>query len=66
MTCPDCARARRFAVVNGGSWWRRHFGECWACFKRRGDWWRTVSPFVLAFAAVVIIALGFLARGRLP
>lgn len=63
MSCSDCARARRFAVVNRGSWWRAHFGMCWACFKRRGDWWHRWHPLVMAIGGVLAIAAGFLARG---
>lgn len=66
MSCPDCTRARRFSIVNGGSWWRARFAICWACFKRRGDWWRRWHPLFMAVGAVLAIAAGFLARGRGP
>ena len=52
MSCPDCARARLFSRVNGGSWWRRWFGQCWACFKRRSGRWSVAWRVAVVLGAL--------------
>lgn len=61
MSCPDCARARLFSRVNGGSWWRLWFGACWSCWKRRRDVWEAARPAVMTVLIIGAAVFGHVA-----